>query len=107
MTPARLRTLAEAAAESGARWAKTEREALHAEGRRAEGGWPGTLSQARNRVSGAVARLAAPLSYEEAAWLARTIYDCARREWLADRDPPLDASAAGGAAHREEEWVAE
>src|SRR5687767_11489282 len=87
MTAERAAKLVEAAAASAALWARSERESLHAEGRRVEGGWPGTLSQAREYLRGAMPNAAVQLSYEELSWLTRTLYDCARRDWLAARDP--------------------
>ncbi len=89
MTPRRAATLTRVAETAGADWAKSEREALHAEKRRAEGGWPGTFSQARDRVRGVVDNGVLRLSYDEATWMARTIYECARRAWLDDADPPV------------------
>ena len=88
MAPERASALAEAAAVSGVRWARAERELLHAEGRRAEGGWPGTLSQARNYVRFALPDASQSLSHEELSWMARAIYASARRDWLASSDPP-------------------
>jgi hypothetical protein len=85
MAPGRAATLGEAATVAGSRWAKTQRESLHAEGRRAVGGWPGTMSEARNYARGAALR--AGLSHDELAWMARMVYDSARRDWLATRDP--------------------
>ncbi len=93
MTPERASKLVEAAALSGARWARAERESLHAEGRRAEGGWPGTLSQARNYVRFALPDAGQSLSAEELSWMARAIYASARRDWLHTSDrrkPSLD-----------------
>ena len=84
MAPARAARLAEIAALTGARWAKSRVDSLHAEGRRATGGWPGTLSEARNYVGADEARVG--MSYEELSWMARLVYDSARRDWLARRD---------------------
>ncbi|HVJ17954.1 MAG TPA: hypothetical protein VM686_21185, partial [Polyangiaceae bacterium] len=87
MTPERATVLTAAAVSSGARWAKSERALLRAEGRRAEGGWPGTLSQARNYVQSAVPKTGGSLSHDELAWMARAIYESARRDWLAFSEP--------------------
>ena len=86
--PARAEELAPAAALAGARWVTLERQALHAEGRRAEGGWPGRLSQAKDWVQAALGGSSQKLTHEEATWMAQAIYDCARRDWLARQDPP-------------------
>jgi len=87
-TPERALVLAEAAAGSGARWAQSERESLRAEGRRAEGGWPGTLSEARDHARVAMGEIGGSLTYEELSWMTRAVYDSARRDWLAASDPP-------------------
>lgn len=74
---------------SGARWAASWREALRREGRPISGGWPGTLSEARARVS---ALSPQALSWEERERMARLAYAAARREWLSQReaDPESD-----------------
>jgi hypothetical protein len=82
--PARAARLSEVAAVTGERWAKSRLDALRASGRKASGGWPGTISEARNYVSAGEVRIA--LSREELAWMARAVYDAARRDWLSKRD---------------------
>jgi hypothetical protein len=72
----------------GQRWVEALREELKREGRPVEGGWPGTLSEARARVDGSISRLLAKhrlavLSSEELSLAARAAYDHARRTWLA------------------------
>jgi len=72
----------------GQRWVEALREELKKEGRAVEGGWPGTLSEARARVDGALSRVLAKhrlavLSSEELSLAARAAYDHARRTWLA------------------------
>lgn len=71
------------AEESGRAWADAVREGLEREGRRAAGGWPGTVSEARARV----ADLGEPAgaSAGERDRLARVIYHAARSFWLMNR----------------------
>lgn len=78
--PASLDALAK---ELGLAWAKEERAALHAEGRRAAGGWPGVRSEARNRA----ARSFADQSPTERDRLATLLYHSARDAWLDAREP--------------------
>jgi hypothetical protein len=77
----------EARAESAGRdWAASVRLELHSEGRRAAGGWPGTMSEARAQV----ARTMGPTSSsapDEVSRLARILYSAARESWLLHRDP--------------------
>jgi hypothetical protein len=58
---------------------------LRAAGRKASGGWPGTISEARHYVS--ARELELELSHDESIWMARAVYDAAKREWLSNRDP--------------------
>ncbi|MCB9618110.1 MAG: hypothetical protein H6724_01520 [Sandaracinus sp.] len=74
------------AKELGQAWAKEERDALHAEGRRAAGGWPGVRSEARNRA----ARFFADQSPTERDRLATLLYHSARDCWLDAREPDGD-----------------
>jgi hypothetical protein len=67
---------------------------LKREGRKAEGGWPGTMPEARMRVGEEASRILTarslpPLSYDELGRLARLAYDEARRSWgtFAERRP--------------------
>jgi|APLow6443716910_1056828.scaffolds.fasta_scaffold197274_1 hypothetical protein len=78
--PANLDALAK---ELGQAWAKEERDALHAEGRRAAGGWPGVRSEARSRA----ARVFADQAPTERDRLATLIYHSARDAWLDQREP--------------------
>jgi hypothetical protein len=71
------------AKELGQAWAKEERDALHAEGRRAAGGWPGVRSEARNRA----ARVFADQPPPERDRLATLLYHSARDAWLDAREP--------------------
>jgi hypothetical protein len=83
---ARLTLLRETAVAAGASWAKHRRDALVREGRRAVGGWPGTLSEARGFAASFFSTTlgSAPgLTRDELAWFARATYAHARRDWLA------------------------
>ena len=83
--------LEQRAVTGGQVWARKTRQDFHDEGRRAAGGWPGTMSEARARVAefvlpwmarkGMVAATSA--EYEQAA---RVLYASARSTWLAQRD---------------------
>lgn len=73
---------------SGACWAASCRDDLRREGRAAAGAWPGTLSEARARVS--VLAVPWPLSYEERERMARLAYAAARRAWMSQRDPDTE-----------------
>ncbi len=72
-----------AAVELGRRWADAWREDLGRDGRAVEGGWPGTLREARARVTAHAGSIPGPLTAEELGWAARATYDEARRAWLA------------------------
>jgi len=72
-------------------WARQARQELLSEGRRAAGGWPGTMSEARARVAQFVlpwmtseGMVAASSAETEQA--ARTLYASARSTWLSQRD---------------------
>ena len=79
--------LIEQAAMAAARaWATACRVALVREGRRVEGGWPGTLPEARMRASAEAGRALAresmtALTHDELGRLARITYDEARKTW--------------------------
>jgi hypothetical protein len=83
----------------GVSWALESCEDITRSGRRVEGGWPGTLPEARMRVMhGLTQELAArglpPLSQIELSAATSTVYDRARREWqLAGKTRPVKASA--------------
>lgn len=72
---------------AGAQWAECCRVELKRQGRPIAGGWPGTLSEARTRVTLAWLRghkkHGPAISHEELGWLARTAYGQAKRDWLA------------------------
>jgi len=70
----------------GVTWALDACQDVAQSGRRVEGGWPGTVPEARMRVLRDLAReLAArgmaPLSQGELTSATATVYDRARREW--------------------------
>ncbi len=80
--------------ESGRAWAQQVRARLEHEGRRASGGWPGTLSEARARLDTALSSLATRVSgSDERERLARILYHAARELWLTHR-VPLEARVA-------------
>lgn len=84
---ARRNLLRETAAVVGQRWFATWREDLQREGRHIEGGWPGTMPEARALIAAPLAsaftqRRMLAVNNEELIWAARTAYDEARRAWL-------------------------
>jgi len=84
----RASLLEEAAIDAGNRWAAARRDELVREGRPVEGGWPGTLPEARVRVAAhagraLTARAMSALTYDELGHAARVTYGEARRSWLA------------------------
>ena len=92
----------------GKLWAQQCREALHRAGRAAEGGWPGTLSEAHTRLSNAVSLERAgfaALTRDESTQLARAVCASARLEWRAHLDiilPREPANARGASADARE-----
>jgi hypothetical protein len=84
--------LESAAIAAGLAWAASCTEQLRREGRRVAGGWPGTLSEARGRLTAhLVAQLGRGfvLANDEIESLAKATYNAARTDWLskAGRDP--------------------
>jgi hypothetical protein len=90
----------------GEAWARRSREVLCAEGRRAIGGWPGTMSEARARArdhlaSDSVRRQLGRLQDQELEHAARATYARAREFWLAsaeredDTDGPIPVRPPG------------
>ena len=72
----------------GAEWAKELCATLARDGRAVEGGWPGTIIEARALVVRHLcmqleARDMRPLSKEEVVTAAAATYECARATWLA------------------------
>jgi hypothetical protein len=68
----------EKAALAGVAWAVGVRAGLVADGREAEGGWPGTMTEARARAEELCAQGLAP---PERQRLGRILYAAARAEW--------------------------
>lgn len=80
--------LEEVARDAARTWTTGCVRVLAGEGRPIEGGWPGTMNEARARTAElatrALARLAlSPVTHEELGRLARITYDEARRLWRA------------------------
>lgn len=78
--------LREASEAIGVRWVLDYSATVQQSGRRIEGGWPGTLPEARGRVLATLpqqlsARGAAPLSPQEIAAAAATASAEAKRRW--------------------------
>lgn len=90
---ARRGALERGALRAGDAWAERVRERLASEGRAAQGGWPGTLSEARGLAATFSATLDRPLTFEEGAWVARAIYARSKQAWLARSDPDGDDEA--------------
>ena len=85
---AREAVLEQAALGAARDWAKACRADLALDGRRAAGGWPGTIPEARMRASTQVAKALAErsmsaLTHDELLRAARITYDEARRVWHA------------------------
>lgn len=79
-----------AALDAGGAWTRAYRAELMVEGRRAEGGWPGTIREARARAASEGARVLsaqslAGLTHEELDRIARITYEEARRAWTGKR----------------------
>jgi hypothetical protein len=80
----------------GREWAERLRAAIVRDRRRAAGGWPGTLREARTHVAVSLIPWlmqngqpsVTPLQHEGAA---RVVYASARKLWLAHRDAEEDA----------------
>jgi len=96
------RTLLDTSARAlGAAWALRAREQLCAEGRRAVGGWPGTMSEARARTRRALAseplaRKLGKLGNPEIERTARATYAHARQVWLETADGEDEAEGSVG-----------
>lgn len=78
--------LEQAAFDAARSWAQACCSELTREGRRVEGGWPGTLPEARTRVgahaaSVLTARSMTALTHDELGRFARITYNEARRSW--------------------------
>jgi hypothetical protein len=98
---ARRAILEEEPAAEAERWAAAWRDDLHRQGRLATGGWPGTIAEARARVTVRLdlelrRRNLGALTYEERQRATRAMYASARRNWLAQvvRSAEDDGSAS-------------
>jgi hypothetical protein len=99
----RLGLLDRSAFALGEAWARRSRELLSAEGRRAVGGWPGTMSEARARardhlVSESMRRQLGAVGDPEVERTARATYARARQVWLAGAEREDDGDCAIPAA---------
>jgi hypothetical protein len=84
--PVRELLIDQAACDTARAWTTAFRVELAREERRVEGGWPGTLPEARMRASTHVGSLLAKrsmpaLTHAELGRVARITYDEARRSW--------------------------
>lgn len=84
--PVRERVLEQAALETAHAWAEACRVELEREGRRVEGGWPGTLKEARVRAGARANKVLSDrsmpaLTHEELGRLACMTLGEARRSW--------------------------
>lgn len=74
----------------GAQWAHDVQRSLRSEKRRADGGWPGTMREARSRAAWLLAASrsqgAAMARPEETTEIAKTVYASARSTWRAYAD---------------------
>ena len=102
-TADRVATLERLAGELAASWVTSYLASLSEEGRPIEGGWPGTMPEARMRMDDHArhllhARSMGPLTTDELGQFTRIVYDEARRSWLRHRSPvPGRKSRASGA----------
>jgi hypothetical protein len=103
----RRRLIQEQLAVLGASWALEACQDMLSSGRKIEGGWPGTVPEARMRVLAALtrelsSRSLSPLSPTEVTEATATAYERAKRDWqLASKSPR--ARATVGAALRGED----
>ena len=91
MTKARRAVLEEMAVSMGKAWAERCREDLRAEGRPVAGGWPGTLPEARARMSRQLppelSRRGMPApTPPERELCAKAAYASARADWQTHRE---------------------
>ena len=93
----RRKLFQERASVEGEAWAAQTRALLTGEHRAAAGGWPGTMSEARERVAALLvpwsscAGLGTPTS-DEREQAARTLYARARSVWLKTCEPEIEPS---------------
>ena len=91
-TPRRELVLRATVARTASNWTNRWFRTLADDGRRVEGGWPGTLPEARARIAAdaerALGDLSMPaLTQDELGRLTRMTYEEARRLWLAGVGP--------------------
>ncbi len=89
---ARRTLIEELAATVGRSWAERRRSELRSEGRRAAGGWPGTMREARGCIEHALTqelhgRNLAAFTADERETAARAANASARTAWLRAADP--------------------
>ncbi len=90
-----VRFIAPRAEAAGRSWAAAIRAAIHREKRRASGGWPGTMTEARHRASNQLLHHQeferyGVVSAQSREVAARMVYAAARSAWLQCRDPDDD-----------------
>ncbi|MEM6960134.1 MAG: hypothetical protein AAF355_09695 [Myxococcota bacterium] len=73
--------------EAGRAWATDVRTQLHAEERRACGGWPGTLSEAEARAAREFRRSSIALEAADRHGLVKILYAAAKDHWHDQREP--------------------
>lgn len=92
---ARQALIAETADAAGRSWAEQRRRELRKEGRRAAGGWPGTMREARGVIERALepelrVRHMDAVTAEEREGAARATNASARSSWLRAAEPDDD-----------------
>ncbi|MBX3274575.1 MAG: hypothetical protein KF729_30195 [Sandaracinaceae bacterium] len=87
---AAIERLRAAAIDFGRRWAREVVSSLHGAGRRASGGWPGTLSEARSYAAPLLRDTAFEAPSDAREEVARVLYAAARTDWLGRRDANRD-----------------
>lgn len=88
-SPRRDVVLEETAGQAARAWTSSLFGALAGDGRPVEGGWPGTVPEARGRIAAFAARTLEgmslpPLTSDELSHLTRITYEEARRIWRAE-----------------------
>lgn len=68
---------------AGETWAVDSANALRDEGRQVTGGWPGTISEARQRVRTCALLQGVCMNSEDLETLTRLAYETAKKVWLA------------------------
>lgn len=68
---------------AGEAWAVDSANALRDEGRQVTGGWPGTISEARQRVRTCALLQGVCMNSEDLETLTRVAYETAKKVWLA------------------------